>query len=70
LLLQAFPSGQVELLPQFTEQLGPEYPALQVQTPALQVPFPEQVGPPGQVTVQSEPEYPVRHEQAPAAHFP
>ena len=54
--LQAFPSGQVPLLPQLTEQLGPVYPIAQVQTPLLQVPWLEQVGPPGQVTEQSAPE--------------
>ena len=58
------------MLPQFTEQLVPLYPAAQVHVPLLHAPWPEQVGPPGQVTEQFAPEYPVWHVQVLPAHVP
>ncbi len=36
----------------------------------LQVPWPEQVGPPGQVTEQSDPEYPAWHVHVPLLQVP
>jgi len=51
LLLQALPSGHWLVAPQLIEQSCPVNPAEQMQMPWLHVPCPEQLGPPGQVTV-------------------
>jgi hypothetical protein len=51
LLLQALPSGHWLVAPQLIEQSCPVNPAEQMQMPWLHAPCPEQLGPPGQVTV-------------------
>ena len=56
LVPHAVPLGHEELAPQFVEQLDPEYPTAHLHVPALHVPWPAHVGPPGQVTEQSGPE--------------
>jgi hypothetical protein len=51
LLLQALSSGHWPVAPQLIEQSCPVNPAEQMHVPWLHVPCPEQLGPPGQVTV-------------------
>jgi hypothetical protein len=51
LLLHALPSGHWLVAPQLIEQSCPVNPAAQMHVPWSHVPCPEQLGPPGQVTV-------------------